>query len=307
MKFVVIGIGGYIAERHLRAIRDNGGEVVAAVDPNDSVGIIDSYFPESHFFTEFEQFDAFVSRNIDSIEFAVICSPNFLHKAHISWGLRKGLNVICEKPLVLDAESLNELDQIESESKGNVYSILQLRHHQEILKIHDEVANSDQISEVELTYITSRGKWYDASWKGDERKSGGVVLNIGIHFFDMLSFLFGEVEHHEVHLRDSRSASGYIKLKRAHVRWFLSVDDSYLPDEIVSIGQRTYRNISVDGNSIEFSGGFTDLHSISYEKVLADAGFGLPVVRPSIELVGEIRSKELSSPETFKHRFLETT
>ena len=296
--FVLIGAAGYIAPRHMKAIKDTGNNLLAAVDPNDSVGIIDSYFPEAHFFVEFERFDRHVDklrRKGVKIDYASICSPNYLHDAHIRWALRSGINAICEKPLVLNPWNLDGLEEIEKETGKKVYNVLQLRVHPSIIalkeRIEKEFKERKQKYNVDLTYITSRGRWYFISWKGDITKSGGVATNIGIHFFDMLIWIFGEVKHHEVHYSEPlKKMSGYIELEKANVRWFLSVDYNDLPEHIKQKSQRTYRSITFDGEEIEFSGGFTDLHTVVYEDILKGGGFGIKDARPSIELVYQIRN-----------------
>ncbi|WP_035588033.1 Gfo/Idh/MocA family oxidoreductase [Hippea jasoniae] len=296
--FVLIGAAGYIAPRHMKAIKDTGNNLLAAVDPNDSVGIIDSYFPEAHFFTEFERFDRHVDklrRRGNKVDFASICSPNYLHDAHIRWALRSGINAICEKPLVLNPWNLDALEEIEQETGRKVYNVLQLRLHPSIIslkdKIEKETSKENKKYNIDLTYITSRGRWYFVSWKGDLSKSGGVATNIGIHFFDMLMWLFGEVKNSEVHYCEPlKKMAGFIELKKAYVRWFLSVDYNDLPDDIKQKGQRTYRSITVDSKEIEFSGGFTDLHTLVYKDILNGGGFGIKDARLSIELVHQIRN-----------------
>lgn len=298
--FSLIGVGGYIAPRHLKAIKDTGNNLIAALDRNDSVGIMDSYFPDADFFTEFERFD----RHIDKlrrknegkeIHYVSICSPNYLHDAHIRFALRNNAHAICEKPLVLNPWNLDGLKEIEEETGKKVYNILQLRLHPNIIKVKEEVArqlsnNPDKIYDIDLTYITSRGHWYFTSWKGDINKSGGVATNIGVHFYDMLVWIFGDVVEQEVHYSEPvKKMAGYIKLKHANVRWFLSVDFNDLPDHIKQKGQRTYRHISYDDKEIEFSGGFTDLHTEVYKNILSGGGFGLDDARASIELVHDIR------------------
>jgi len=298
--FALIGLGGYIAPRHLKAIKDTGNNLITALDQNDSVGIIDSYFPDADFFTEFERFDRHVDKlrrkNAGKeIDFVSICSPNYLHDAHIRFALRSGADAICEKPLVLNPWNLDGLKEMEEETGKKVYNILQLRLHPNIIKVKEEVSreltnNPDKVYDIDLTYITSRGHWYFTSWKGDIHKSGGVATNIGVHFYDMLIWIFGDVIEQEVHYSEPvKKMSGYIKLKHANVRWFLSADSDDLPDNVKSNGQRTYRTISYNGNEIEFSGGFTDLHTEVYKEILAGRGFGLEDARPSIQLVHDIR------------------
>ena len=299
-RFALIGAAGYIAPRHMKAIKETGNELVAAVDKCDSVGIIDSYFPEAHFFTEFERFDRHIDkmkRKGERVEYVSICSPNYLHDAHIRWALRSGADAICEKPLVLNPWNIDGLEEIEKETGKRVYNILQLRLHPSIIALKEKVEkeleeNPDKIYEIDLTYLTSRGKWYFVSWKGDETKSGGIATNIGVHFYDMLSWIFGEVQENIVHLKTPYANAGFMRLKHARVRWFLSVIYDYIPDEIKEKGQRTYRSITVDGEEIEFSGGFTDLHTKSYEEILKGNGFGLQEARNSIEIVSTIRHLE---------------
>ena len=299
-RFALIGAAGYIAPRHMKAIKETGNNLLAAMDRCDSVGIIDSYFPDAHFFTEFERFDRHIDklrRNGDKIDYVSICSPNYLHDAHIRWALKSGADAICEKPLVLNPWNVDALEEIEKESGKRVYNILQLRLHPSIIalkeKVQKELAeNPDKIYDIDLTYLTSRGKWYFISWKGDEKKSGGIATNIGIHFYDMLTWIFGDVEENIVHLKTVYANAGFLKLKHANVRWFLSVIYDYIPDEIKAKGQRTYRSITVDGEEIEFSGGFTDLHTKSYEEIIKGNGFGLKEAKKSIEIVSTIRHLE---------------
>jgi len=300
-KFVQIGGAGYIAPRHMKAIKDTGNTLVGVLDKCDSIGIIDSYFPEASFFTEFERFDRFVDKwhreNDKKIEYVSITTPNYLHDSHIRWALRSGCDAICEKPLVLNPHNIDQLKVIEKETGKKVYNILQLRLHDSIIKLKEKVQkelkeNPNKIYDIDLTYLTSRGKWYFISWKGDESKSGGIATNIGVHFFDMLTYIFGDVEENIVHLKTEFANAGYLKLKNARVRWFLSVKYDYIPDSIKAIGQRTYRSITVDGEEIEFSGGFTELHTRSYEEILKGNGFGLDEAYGSIRTVSEIRKKD---------------
>ena len=299
-RFALIGAAGYIAPRHMKAIKETSNNLLAAMDRCDSVGIIDSYFPEAHFFTEFERFDRHVDklrRSGEKIDYVSICSPNYLHDAHIRWALRSGADAICEKPLVLNPWNVDALAEIEKESGKRVYNILQLRLHPSIIalkeKVQKELAqNPERVYDIDLTYLTSRGKWYFISWKGDEKKSGGIATNIGIHFYDMLTWIFGDVEENIVHLKTEYANAGFLKLKHANVRWFLSVIYDYIPEEIKAKGQRTYRSITVDGEEIEFSGGFTDLHTKSYEEIIKGNGFGLEEAKKSIEIVSTIRYLE---------------
>ena len=292
--FILIGAAGYIAPRHMRAIKDTGNTLVAALDKNDSVGIIDSYFPQADFFTEFERFDRHIEklkRKGTKIDYVAICSPNYLHDSHIRFGLRHGADVICEKPLVLTPWNLEGLKEIEIETGKKINNILQLRLHPALLELKKKVENGDpdKIYDVNLSYLTSRGKWYYASWKGDLSKSGGIATNIGIHFYDMLTWIFGGIKENIVHVHTHDRAAGYLQLERARVRWFLSINYETIPDAIKSTGARTYRSITVDGEEIEFSGGFTDLHTRSYEEIITGNGFGLGEAKTSIDIVHHIR------------------
>ena len=298
-KFALIGAAGYIAPRHMEAIKKTDNNLVAAFDPNDSVGIIDTYFPEAEFFTEFERFDRHTDklrRKNMQIDYVSVCSPNYLHDSHIRFGLRSGADVICEKPLVLNPWNIEGLLEMERETGQRVNTILQLRLHSDIQKLKNtiEQARKDDKYDVDLTYITSRGGWYMQSWKGDVSKSGGIASNIGIHFFDMLSYLFGDLVENHVHLSEDARASGYLEFKRARVRWFLSIDKQDLPKEIASRGQRTFRSITVNNEELEFSGGFTDLHLKSYEEIISGRGFGLEDNRAAISLVAAIRGAKVS-------------
>lgn len=298
--FALIGAAGYIAPRHLKAIKDTNNNLIAALDKFDSVGIMDSYFPNADFFVEFERFDRHIEklkRQKDiHLDYVSICTPNYLHDAHIRMALRRDAHAICEKPLVLNPWNIDALIDIESETGKKVYTILQLRLHQSIIDLKQKVESGpkDKIYDVDLTYLTSRGHWYYTSWKGDVSKSGGIASNIGVHFYDMLSWIFGDVKQNIVHLHTHDRAAGYLEFERARVRWFLSIDYDVIPQAIKEKGQRTYRSIKVDGNEIEFSGGFTELHTRSYEDILKGNGFGLSDARQSIEIVHEIRNAELS-------------
>ena len=303
--FALIGASGYIAPRHMRAIKDTGGALRVAFDPNDSVGIIDSFFPQAHFFTEFERFDRHIDkmrRRNERIDYVSVCSPNYLHDAHIRFGLRSGSDVICEKPLVLNPWNIEGLYEIERESGRKINTILQLRLHPAIIALREKVRASNRVHSVDLTYITSRGRWYYASWKGDVTKSGGVATNIGVHFFDMLSFVFGPLQAQTANLRDDNRAGGVLQYEKANVRWFLSVDSDDLPDHVKG-RQTTYRSITVDGEEVEFSGGFTDLHTLSYQEILAGRGYGLEDVRASIEVVSAFRTAPLV-PSGERHPFV---
>jgi UDP-N-acetyl-2-amino-2-deoxyglucuronate dehydrogenase len=295
--FALIGAAGYIAPRHMQAVKATGNRLVAALDPSDSVGVIDSYFPEASFFTEFERFD----RHLDKLrrggdggaaDYISICSPNYLHDSHMRFALRSGADAICEKPLVLNPWNIDGLLEIERSTGCSVSTILQLRVHPAIVALRERVLAepAGRKHEVDLTYITARGLWYQHSWKGDVKKSGGIATNIGVHFFDMLHFIFGDIQANIVHLSDPLRAGGYLEYERARVRWFLSVDAADLPEPQRSAGQRTYRSITVDGEEIEFSGGFTDLHTRSYELILEGKGFGLEENRCAIATVAAIRT-----------------
>ncbi|WP_418314674.1 Gfo/Idh/MocA family oxidoreductase [Piscinibacter sakaiensis] len=295
--FALVGAAGYIAPRHMEAIKATGHELVAAYDPNDSVGIIDSHFPDADFFTEFERFDRHVdklrrAKGRRAIDYISICSPNYLHDSHMRFALRSGADAICEKPLVLNSWNIDGLLEIERDTGHKVNTILQLRVHPAIVSLREKIQNELRQSkhEVDLTYITSRGNWYLQSWKGDPKKSGGIATNIGVHFFDMLHFVFGELQDNVVHLTSDTKAAGYLEYQKARVRWFLSVDVTDVPLAQRQAGQRTYRSITVDGEEIEFSGGFNDLHCRSYEEILAGRGFGLETNRTAIETVQRIRS-----------------
>lgn len=292
--YALIGAAGYIAPRHLKAIKETGGNLAVAYDVNDSVGIMDSHFPDAAFFTEFERFDAHVAdlrRAQQGIDYVGICSPNYLHKSHMSFALRASADAICEKPLVISPSDIDDLEALEAETGQRIYSILQLRLHHSIIALRNKVANGpkDKVYDVDLGYFTSRGAWYHASWKGLTEKSGGIATNIGVHFYDMLSFIFGPVKANIVHHRGPDAAAGYIELEQARVRWVLSINRDHLPPHTPA-GQTTHRSITVEGEEIEFSGGFTDLHTASYQNVLDGNGYGLDVVRPSIELVNTIRT-----------------
>jgi UDP-N-acetyl-2-amino-2-deoxyglucuronate dehydrogenase len=299
-RFALIGAAGFVAPRHMKAIKETGNELVAAFDPFDSVGIIDSYFPGAAFFVEFERFDRHLEklrRKGVGIDYISICSPNYLHDAHIRFGLRYGADVICEKPLVLNPWNIDALQEIESETQHHIYNVLQLRLHPNVIALREKVLNSpaDQKYDVELTYITSRGNWYYTSWKGDERKSGGVATNIGVHFFDMLQWIFGEVSENHIHLHTHDRAAGFLELERARVRWFLSINADTIPQKLKDQDARTYRSLMIGDEEFDFSAGFTDLHTTSYEHILLGQGFRSEEARKSIQLVYEIRNaRELS-------------
>jgi UDP-N-acetyl-2-amino-2-deoxyglucuronate dehydrogenase len=310
-RFALTGVAGYIAPRHLQAIHDTGNQLVAAMDPHDSVGILDRYFPHASFFTEFERFDRHLERlkrdpSRDAIDFLSICVPNYLHDAHIRLALRVGANALCEKPLVANPWQLDALQELESEYPGKVYTILQLRVHPALIELKKklDLLPKDKRHQVSLSYITSRGPWYQYSWKGDEDKSGGIATNIGIHFFDMLSWFFGAVKDKEVYLSEELRMSGMLELENADVNWYLSIDRSDLPEEAVAKGQPTYRSITIDGEEVEFSGGFTDLHTVMYQETVAGRGFGMEHARPSIELVHALRTMPIAQHIRHGHPFL---
>jgi UDP-N-acetyl-2-amino-2-deoxyglucuronate dehydrogenase len=309
--FAVIGVGGYVAPRHLRAIRDTGNRLVAATDPRDSVGILDQYSFDVRFFTEIERFDRHLEKlrrgpEADRVHYVSILSPNYLHDAHCRLALRVGADAICEKPLVINPWNLDQLAAIEAETGRHINTVLQLRVHPALLKLKAslETGKSDFQHDVRLTYITARGPWYQISWKGSDEKSGGVATNIGIHFFDLLLWLFGPAADLRVYHADAQRMSGFIELERARVRWFLSVDHKDLPFPVETGKNTTYRSITVDGQEIEFSGGFTDLHTRVYEETLAGRGFSISDARPSIELTHRIRTAPISPHDDLTHPFL---
>ena len=310
--FALIGAAGYIAPRHMKAIKDTGNNLVAALDKNDSVGVIDSYFPDADFFVEYERFDRHIDllkREGTHIDYVSIASPNYLHDSHIRFALRQGAHAICEKPLVLNPHNIDALQLVEDETGNNVYNILQLRLHPSIIALKEHVAaevskNPSKVFDVDLTYLTSRGHWYFTSWKGDDNKSGSIATNIGVHFYDMLGWVFGDIVKNEAHLKQQDASAGYLEFKHAKVQWFLSVNYDYIPEKIKASGQRTYRSITVDGNEIEFSGGFTDLHTKSYEHILNGGGFNLEEARKSIEIVSNIRNQDVIRNESDVHPFV---
>lgn len=299
-RFALVGAAGYIAPRHMKAITETGNDLSVAYDVNDSVGILDSHFPTAEFFTEFELFDRFVDRerrNGRGLDYVAIASPNYLHDAHMRFALRAGSDAICEKPLVLDPKDIDDLLALERDTGQRVNTILQLRLHPAVIALRDKVATTTRQGkyDVDLTYVTSRGKWYLKSWKGNEAKSGGIATNIGVHFFDMLHFVFGELKQSVLHLSTPTKAAGFLEYEKARVRWFLSLDINDVPSELRARGQRTYRSIRADGEEIEFSGGFTDLHTVSYNEILAGRGFGLEENRVAIETVAAIRTAPTST------------
>jgi len=296
--FILIGAAGYIAPRHMKAIKETGNNLIAAYDPYDGVGILDSHFPQAHFFTEFERFDRHIEkikRAGTKIDYVSICSPNYLHDSHIRYGLRIGTDVICEKPLVLNPWNVDALIELESEYSNKVHTILQLRHHEAILELKDKIDKgpADKVYHIDLTYITSRGNWYYNSWKGNQDKSGGIATNIGIHFFDMLQWIFGPMQSFSINEKTKGTNSGTLQLKQANVNWYLSINSENLPDQAKKEKLTTFRTLSIEGDSIEFSKGFTDLHTVSYQKILEGKGYGLKDARNSIEIVSQIRNKKI--------------
>lgn len=308
--FALIGAAGYIAPRHMKAIKDTGNNLLAAYDKTDSVGIIDSHFPNADFFVEFERFD----RHIEKLkyeedlylDYVSICSPNYLHDAHIRFALRSGADAICEKPLVLNPWNIDKLQRVQEKTGKTIYNILQLRVHPSIIELREKVAHANKNSkfEVDLTYLTSRGHWYQTSWKGDVTKSGGIATNIGVHFYDMLSWIFGDVQENTVHVHEKDRAAGYLEFENARVRWFLSINSKYLPEEVKKKGQTTFRSITIDGEELEFSGGFTDLHTMVYKDILAGKGYGLEAARTAIEIVHKIRNTEPIGLKGEYHSFI---
>ena len=295
--FALIGAAGYIAPRHMKAIKATGNDLIAAFDPFDSVGVIDSHFPKADFFVEYERFDRHldkIKRQGTSLDYVSVCSPNYLHDSHIRFGLRQGADVICEKPLVLNPWNIDALEDLQKETGKKVYNILQLRLHPSIIALKKQVSEApkDKIFDIDLTYLTSRGNWYYTSWKGDQSRSGGIASNIGVHFYDMLQWVFGPIKKNIVHIHTHDRAGGYFEFERARVRWFLSINADTLPDEIKAKGMTTYRSITMEGKEIEFSGGFTDLHTMSYQGVLDGNGFEVGEARTAIQIVHDIRHAE---------------
>ncbi|RXI25329.1 Gfo/Idh/MocA family oxidoreductase [Aliarcobacter trophiarum] len=309
--FALIGASGYIAPRHMKAIKETENELVVAMDTYDGIGIMDSNFPQADFFTEFERFSAFVDnfkRDGNKIDYMAITTPNYLHDSHIRFALRSGSNAICEKPLVLNPKQIDDLKVVENESGKKVYTILQLRLHDSIIALKEKISkelkdNPNKIYDIDLTYLTSRGKWYFESWKGDELKSGGIASNIGVHFFDMLSWIFGELKENIVYIKNPDVNAGFMKLKNANVRWFLSVNYNYIPEDIKATGKTTFRSITVDGEEFEFSEGFTDLHTKSYNDILNGGGFGLDDAKNSIVIVSDIRKMKTIPLDEKAHPF----
>lgn len=308
-KFALIGASGYIAPRHLKAIKETGNDLLVAMDINDSVGIMDSHFPDAEFFTEFEQFEAYVEDQKlqgNKLDYVSICSPNYLHAPHMKYALKNGIDVICEKPLVLTTSDLDMLKRYEEQFGAKVNSILQLRLHPSIIALREKVeqAPAGHVFDVELTYMTSRGKWYLKSWKGFDEKSGGVATNIGVHFYDMLHFIFGQVTKNEVHYRDEKTSAGYLEYEKARVRWFLSIDAANLPENAVQGEKLTYRSIRIGEDELEFSGGFTDLHTQSYQRILQGNGYGIEENRAAIETVEVIRTAPITKQPVATHPLL---
>ncbi len=291
--FALIGAAGYVAPRHFKAIAETGNKLVAAYDLFDSVGVLDSYFPEAAFFTEFERFERHIdkqNRSGQKIDYVSVCSPNYLHDSHVRFALRNGANVVCEKPLVLNPWNAEALMKLENETGKKVNNLLQLRLHPAVVALKKRIDNSpDKIFEVELTYITTRGNWYYTSWKGDVAKSGGIATNIGIHFFDMLLWLFGEVKATTVHKHTHSTAAGLLQFSKARVKWFLSIDSTALPSEAKQNGSSTHRKITVNEEDVDFTNGFESLHTLSYQQILLGNGFGVNDALPAIQLVHDIR------------------
>ena len=309
--FALTGVAGYVAPRHLKAIRETGNRLVAALDPFDSVGILDSFFPDCTFFTEYERFDRYLEKlkrgeKENQVRWLSICSPNHLHDAHVRTALRVGADALCEKPLVIRPWNLDALAEIEAETGRRVWTVLQLRVHPAIVSLKQELGSQlgSTKHRVDLTYITSRGQWYARSWKGVPHKSGGVATNIGVHFFDMLVWLFGPLEHIEIHVSNERTCSGVMELANASVSWFLSIDSLYIPKELQKQDQRTYRSIRIDDQEIEFSDGFSDLHTKIYERTLTGRGFGIEDARPSLEIVHKISTTEPTGKKQNSHRLV---
>ncbi len=300
--FAITGVAGFIAVRHLKAIKETGNNLIAALDKGDSVGIIDSYFPQANFFTEFERFDRHIEkirREGVKLDYVSICTPNYLHDAHIRFALRHGADAICEKPVVLNPWNIDALQVIEKETGRKIHNVLQLRLHDAIIALKEKIEKGpkDKIYDVDLTYITSRGKWYFVSWKGDAAKSGGVATNIGVHFFDMLTWIFGDIKENIVHYSSPSKMAGFLQLKQARVRWFLSVDYEDIPKEVKATGKRTFRTLNIDGSEFEFSEGFTELHTKLYQDILSGHCFTLEDCRKAVEAVYTIRN---SSPVGLK-------
>jgi len=309
--FGIIGVAGYIAVRHLHAIKETGNNLLASLDKFDSVGRIDSYFPESDFFVEFERFDRHfdkLKRTGTKIDYVSICSPNYLHDSHIRFALRHHADAICEKPIVLNPWNIDALQEIEKETGNKIYTVLQLRLHPKIVELRNRIKNgpAGKVYDIDMSYITSRGNWYNISWKGDIQKSGGVATNIGVHFFDMLTWIFGNTKKNIVHLSEKNRAAGFLELENARVRWFLSLEYNDIPEGIKKTGKRTFRSITVDGEDIEFSEGFTDLHTHTYREILCGRGFGINEARQSVETVYNIRNAKPAGLQGDYHPILKS-
>ncbi len=309
LHFGLIGAAGYIAPRHMKAIKATGNNLAVALDPNDSIGIIDSYFPESLFFTELELFENELetrARSGNQLDYVSICTPNYLHDSHIRMAMRAGAHAICEKPLVLNPQTLAHLASLEKETGKRLFTIFQLRHHPAIMALKKKVdaAPADKVFDIDLLYITSRGRWYDVSWKGDLSKSGGLPANIGIHFFDMLTWIFGDTQDSIVHVNNEHIAAGFLTLKRARVRWFLSTDINTIPESVRTDGARTLRVLSIQGEELEFSNGFTDLHTVTYQHILNGNGFGIDDARSSVTTAFNIRTAKPIGVKGDYHPFL---
>lgn len=294
--FGLLGIAGFVAPRHLQAIKDTNNSLIVALDKYDSVGIIDSYFPNADFFVEFERFDRHLEKlkyekNL-ILDYISVCTPNYLHDSHIRFALRHGADAICEKPIVLNPWNVDKLAHMENESGNRIWNILQLRLHPSIIALRKKIQEgpADKVYDIDLTYLTSRGNWYFSSWKGDDSKSGGIATNIGVHFFDMLTWIFGPVKDNIVHVHEKDRAAGFLELNQAKVRWFLSLNEAFLPEDIKALGQRTYRSLRIAGEELNFSKGFTNLHTASYENIISGNGFGIEETRQAIEVVHDIRN-----------------
>ncbi|MEO5648073.1 MAG: Gfo/Idh/MocA family oxidoreductase [Chitinophagaceae bacterium] len=308
-KFALIGAAGFIAPRHMKAIKETGNDIICALDKFDSVGVLDSFFPEADFFTEFERFDRHIEKlrlKNTPVDFVSICSPNYLHDAHIRFGLRNNADVICEKPIVLNPWNIDSLADVEKQTGKKVFNVLQLRLHPAIIELKKMIADGEpqKVYDVDLTYITSRGNWYYTSWKGDIPKSGGIATNIGVHFYDMLAWIFGTLKNNIVHVHEHDRAAGYLEFEKARVRWFLSIDYNTIPPEVRTSGKRTFRSLSIDGKAFEFSDGFSDLHTESYKNILAGEGFGLIEAKTAIEIVHEIRTQTAIGMNVDYHPFV---
>jgi len=311
--FAIIGVAGYIAPRHLKAIKETNNNLLAALDPYDGVGIMDSYFPNADFFVEFERFDRHIEKlkydkNLE-LDYVSICTPNYLHDAHIRMALRRGASAICEKPLVLNPWNIDALMRVQEESGKKINNILQLRLHPSIIALKKRIDEGpkDKIYDIDLTYLTSRGHWYYTSWKGDESKSGGIATNIGVHFFDMLTWIFGKVDKNVVNIHTHDRAAGYLQLEKARVRWFLSINYDTIPNEIKEKGLTTFRSLKIENEEFEFSGGFTDLHTESYKQILDGNGFGIENTQQSIQIVHDIRHSDTIGLKGDYHPFAKLT